>query len=313
MQDDRGIYIRKAESWGKGPLGEKVKDMQDEDGDMLFFFPGKCAGKTDMCANLDSLNPAYWRNMDKKMHYLWENGFVPYLETLRREQLSVWVHYHDFNASFARYINYIKVHYGTYNFVYSLVHWDYIEPDVRIDDLKGAFAYYHLKYGGMPLGQPVTAMIVESSYRYLGHMEVAPYLTCHSGGNANRGHGILANIEESYNLTPKAPGFNNEPYYVLHDVPWNRAGGEDIVPNSERDVYFARTHMYSNFFSGALGGHVFGSGAFGGCSMGEEPYEGDPAPWPKIWDALNNEALRQAFYFKNWFFRELVDGFRHLK
>lgn len=58
--------------------------------------------------------------------------------------------------------------------------------------------------------------------------------------------------------------------------------------------------MYSNFFSGALGGHVFGTGAFGGCSVGEEPYVGDPAPWPKIWEALNNDAFRQAQYFKKF-------------
>jgi hypothetical protein len=300
VQDDNGIYLRKAEAWGKGPLGEKVKDMPDEEGNMPFFFPGKCTGKTEMCANYDSLNPAYWRSMDKKMEYLWSNGFVPYIETVRRDQLPPWIHYHDFNASFARYLNYIKARYGSYNFIFSLVHWDWRQPGASIDDLKGAFSYYHLKYGTMPFGQPVTAMIVRSSLTYLGHIDVAPYLTCHSGGNSNRGHGILTDIEEFYNAEPHVPGFNNEPYYPLHDVPWNRAGGEDIVPNSERDNYFGRTHIYSNFFSGALGGHVFGTGAFGGCSVGEEPYVGDPAPWPKIWEALTIDALKQGLYFKKF-------------
>lgn len=304
VQDDKGIYIRKAEAWGKGPLGEKIKDMQDEDGNMPFCFPGKCAGKTDMCANYDSINPAYWRRMDRKMEYLFKNGFVPYIETIRRDQLPVWIHYHDFNTSFARYLNYLKARYGAYNFIFSLIHWDWEQPGASIDNLKGAFSYYHLKYGAMPFEQPVTAMIVNSSLKYLGHIDVAPYLTCHGGGNSNRGHGILADIEEFYNAEPKAPGFNNEPYYPLHDVPWNRAGGEVIVPNSERDNYFARTHMYSNFFSGALGGHVFGTGAFGGCSVGEEQYVGDPAPWPKIWEALNNDALKQGAYFK-----QFIDAF----
>ena len=300
VQDNNGVYLRKAEAWGKGPLGDKVKDMPDEDGNMPFFFPGKCAGKTDMCANYDSINPAYWRSMDVKMDYLSEQGMVPYIETIRRDQLPPWIHYHDFNASFARYLNYIKARYGAYNFIFSLVHWDWEQPGASIDDLKGAFSYYHLKYGTMPFGQPVTAMIVRSTYKYLGHIDVAPYLTCHSGGNSNRGHGILGDMEEFYNAEPQVPGFNNEPYYTMHDVPWNRAGGEDIIPNSERDNYFGRTHMYSNFFSGALGGHVFGTGAFGGCSVGEEPYVGDPAPWPKIWEALNNDALRQALYFKKF-------------
>ncbi|MBN1598072.1 MAG: DUF5060 domain-containing protein [Bacteroidales bacterium] len=300
VQDDNGIYIRKAEAWGKGPLGEKVKDMHDEEDNMPFFYPGKCAGKTDMCANYDSINPAYWQSMDKKMDYLWENGFVPYIETVRRDQLPPWIHYHDFNESFARYLNYIKARYGACNFIFSLVHWDWWQPGASIDDLKGAFSYYHLKYGPMPFEQPVTAMIVISSLRYLGHVDIAPYLTCHSGGNTNRGHGILTNIEEFYNAVPPVPGFNNEPYYPLHDVPWNRAGGEDIIPNSERDNYFGRTHMYSNFFSGALGGHVFGTGAFGGCTVGEEPYIGDPAPWPKIWAALNNDALKQGLWFKQF-------------
>ncbi len=300
VTDDNGIYLRKAEAWGKPPLGEHVKDMHDDDGNMPFFFPGKCAGKTDMCANYDSINPAYWKNMDTKMDYLWNSGFVPYIETVRRDHLSSWVHYYDFNESFARYLNYIKARYGTYNFIYSLVHWDWEQPGVTIGDLKGAFSYYYLKYGGMPFEQPVTAMIVESSLDYLGHVDVAPYLTCHSGGNSNRGHGILKNIESFYDQKPEVPGFNNEPYYPIHDVPWNRAGGEDIEPNSDRDNYFARVHMYDNFFSGALGGHVFGTGAFGGGTVGEERYIGDPAPWPKIWEALNNKALKQGEFFKRF-------------
>ncbi|MBW2643083.1 MAG: DUF4038 domain-containing protein [Deltaproteobacteria bacterium] len=312
VQDDNGIYIRKAESWGKAPLGEKVKDMHDEDGNMPFFFPGKCKGKSDACANYDKLNPAYWQNMDKKMDYLWKNGIVPSIETIRRDQLPVWVYYHDFNQSFARYLNYIKARYGAYNFIYSLVHWDTNQPGVTIDDLKGAFSYYHLKYGAMPFGQPVTAMAGGSSANLLGHIDAAPYLTCHSAGNTNRGHGILARIEEFYHLEPLAPGYNNEPYYPMHDVPWGRVGrtkrggagdpreGEDIISNSPRDNYLGRTHMYSNFFSGAFGGHVFGTGAFGGDSVGEPPYVGTPADWPKIWEALNNDALKQGQFFKKF-------------
>jgi hypothetical protein len=298
VQDDNGIYIRKAEAWGKAPLGEKVKDMHDEDGNMPFFFPGKCKGKSTVCANYDSLNPAYWQNMDKKMDYLLQNGFVPYIESVRRDQLPVWVHYYDFNQSFARYLNYIKARYGTCNFIFSLVHWDTGQEGISLDNLKGAFSYYYLKYGNLPFGQPVTAMIVESSSKYLGQSDEAPYLTCYSAGNTNRAHGILLEIEKIYNLTPKVPGFNNESYYPWHDVPWGRAGGIRVEPNSELDNYFGRSHMYSNLFSGALGGHVFGTGAFGGDSYGEPPYIGDPAHWPKIWEAITISSLRQGAHFR---------------
>ena len=297
VKDDNGIYIRK-DGWGKAPLGEKIKNMNDEAGNMPFFFPGKCKGKSTVCANYDSLNPAYWQNMDKKMDYLSQNGFVPYIESVRRDQLPVWIRYHAFNQSFARYLNYIKARYGSHNFIFSLVHWDSGQEGASIDNLKGAFSYFHLKYGRIPFGQPVTAMIVESSSKYLGNIDEAPYLTCQSSGNTNRGHGILSEIEKIYNLRPKVPGFNNEPYYAFHDVSWGRAGGIRVEPNSELDNYFARSHVYSNFFSGALGGHVFGTGAFGGDSKGEPPYMGAPAHWPKIWEAITVSSLRQGAYFR---------------
>ncbi len=42
---------------------------------------------------------------------------------------AAWKAYHNFNDSFARYLNYIKARYGTYNFIYSLTHNDGI-PDL---------------------------------------------------------------------------------------------------------------------------------------------------------------------------------------
>lgn len=300
VTDDNGVVLR--QGWPKAPTGETIKNMNDQDGNMPFCFPGKSKGRTDVCADFDRINPAYWQNMDKKMDYLWHNGFVPYIETVRRDHYASWTTYYNFRESFARYLHYIKARYGTYNFIYSLSHND-VRPRSKNDVTVEVFAHYHKKYGPMPFGQPVTAMMAESSLKYLGHVDTAPFLTCHCCGNWKRDHQILAYVREIYDQEPKVPGFNNEPYYSWHDVGFGRPDGERVIPNSDRDNYFARSHAYDNFFSGAFAGHVFGSGSFGGGTKGEPVYSADPK-WPKIWQTLRMPNYRQAGYFRNFILSE---------
>jgi hypothetical protein len=165
------------------------------------------------------------------------------------------------------------------------------------------FEYYHDKYGPMPFGQPVTAMMAESSLKYIGHIDTAPFLTCHCSGNWRRDHRLLDYIKEFFEQEPEVPGFNNEPYYSWHDVSFGRPDGERVIPNSDRDNYFARSHAYDSFFSGAFAGHVFGSGSFGGDTKGEPIFAVNPK-WPKIWQTLQMPNMKQAGYFREFVLSE---------
>jgi len=302
IKDDAGVQIRSG--WPKAPDGRRIKDMQDEDGNMPFAFPGRSRGKTDLCADYDRINPAYWQNMDKKMDYLGAQGFVPYVETVRRSHYASWKAYHDFDDSFSRYINYIKARYGAHNFIFSLTHNDGVpEGEGKNGFVHKAIIAYHGKYGGMPFGQPVTAMMSMSSMEYLGHVDESPFLTSHSFGNWNRDHRILKFVEDVFQKEPRVPGFSNEPYYSWHDVSFGRPDGEQVVSNSDRDNYFARAHAYDHFFSGAFGGHVFGSGSFGGDTKGE-PLFTTPPRWPYIWQTLKMPNIVQAKHFLGLVFSE---------
>jgi hypothetical protein len=127
-------------------------------------------------------------------------------------------------------------------------------------------------------------------------VDAIPYITCYEAGNLARDHRIYAKIEGFFNSSPHAPGFNDEPYYPYHNVSYAQVHGEVVVSNSARDNYFARAQMYGNFLSGALPGHVYGSGAFGGDTRGEPR----STQWPYIWEALRFSSLLQMEHFRDF-------------
>ncbi len=117
IQDNAGVPIRNA--WAKP--GGGATDMHDEDGNRPFVLPGKCQGMGDYCADYDQINPAYWQSLDTKYDYMWEQGFVPFMEAVRRDHGPSWKAYHTLNESYSRYLNYIAARYGVYNWVNSLL------------------------------------------------------------------------------------------------------------------------------------------------------------------------------------------------
>jgi len=48
-------------------------------------------------ADFDRIIPEYFQSLDKKMKYLSEQGFVPLLESVRRDNCPAWKAYFDFN------------------------------------------------------------------------------------------------------------------------------------------------------------------------------------------------------------------------
>jgi hypothetical protein len=288
LEDNSGVEIRDA--WRKPGDEDKCSDMHDEEGNHAFMFPGKCDGPVESCADFDRINPAYWQNLDRKFDYMQDNGFVPYMETIRRDHFHSWMEYHDFNESFVRFLGYIRARYNTHNFIYSLIHGDWMEEEL-VDQIDEALDLYYEKYGPMPFGQPTTAMAARSTLKFFGHIDESPWLEMHTSGNDDRHHGIYEEMELQFNHPNPIPVFNNEPYYIGHDNPPD-INGEAPVINSDRDNYFGRAQMYGNVFSGGLAGHVFGTLSWPGIATGE-PAPENPRYAAHWWEPFSFDSHAQ--------------------
>jgi hypothetical protein len=142
-------------------------------------------------------------------------------------------------------------------------------------------------------------LIDSSTYRRFGHGSQAPWLSMQSVGNDPRNHGIYPMIEKIFRLTPPQPVANLEPYYAGWNHTLNHPAGEAPPPNSARDNYFARAMMYGSVLSGALAGHVYGTGAYDVTTTGEAP------GWrPYIWQALRYKSGGQMQYLRRFILSE---------
>ena len=273
------------------------KDMHDEQGNRPFAVFTDREG----LANFDAINPAYFASLDRKMKHLASQGFVPFFETIRRDNAPSWKRYFDFNASYSRFVQYLIARYGAFNMVFSGIHLDWIPKDFSLtaDEFNEALTFHHRKYGPLPFGQPYTTLIDRSTFKAFGHGARAPWLNMHTVGNNPRNHAIYASIEELFALTPAYPAANLEPYYAGWNHQINRPGGETPEENSERDNYFARAMMYGSVLSGALAGHVYGTAAYDLTTTGE------PAGWrPHIWTALRYESGAQMKHLRDFVLSE---------
>ncbi|HWA24721.1 MAG TPA: DUF5060 domain-containing protein [Lacunisphaera sp.] len=304
-----GVYLRNAwEKFGFWAPNAKVttadgatttaKDMHDELGNRPFEM---MPGRDDGLANFDRVNPAYFRSLDRKMRHLADEGFVPFLEPVRRDNCPSWKAYFDFNVSYGRYVQYLIARYGAYNLVFSGIHLDWIPKNYSLtaDEFNAALKQRWKTYGSLPFGQPFTTLIDSSTYKVFGHGDKAPWLTMHAVGNKPRNHAIYASLEEIFRLSPAYPAANLEPYYTGWNHPINRPGGETPPENSDRDNYFARAMMYGSVLSGGLAGHVHGTAGYDVTSTGE------PAGWrPHIWTALRYESGGQMKYLRDFLLSE---------
>ncbi len=284
--DSNGIYVRNAwEKFGYPVDSVQVtsKDMRDEYGNKPFEMSQEHAGVADY----NHIIPAYFQSLDKKMQYLSEQGFVPLLETVRRDMGPTWKAYFDFNDTYSRYVQYLISRYGAYNFLFSGIHLDWIPElySLTADEFNEVLTYHLNKYGPLPFGQMHTTLINNSTFRQFGHAENCPWLTMHSVGNRPRDHRVSGALDTLFNLEPAYPAINFEPYYTGWDHSINMPGGERPPANSPRDNYFSRAQMYGSVLSGGLSGHVHGTAAYDITSTGEPD-----GMRPHIWDALKYES-----------------------
>jgi hypothetical protein len=267
------------------------KDMHDEQGHRPF----EVFVDREGLANFDRIDPRYFASLDRKMRHLADQGFVPFFETIRRDNAPSWKKYFDFNESYSRFVNYLVARYGAYNLIFSGIHLDWIPKNFSLtaDEFNEALTFHHAKYGPLPFGQPYTTLIDRSTYKAFGHGSQAPWLTMHTVGNNPRTHAIYASVEELFRLVPPMPAANLEPYYTGWNHAINRPGGETPAENSPRDNYFARAMMYGSVLSGALAGHVHGTAAYDVTTTGE------PAGWrPHIWTALRYDSGAQMQHLR---------------
>jgi hypothetical protein len=280
--DKKGIFYRNAwEEFGVMVPGGKptAKSMHDERG----YRPFEILPDREGLPDYDRIVPQFFRSLDRKMQLLNEQGFIAMLETVRRDVAPPWKAYFNFDESFSRFVEYMVARYGAYNLIFSKVHFDIYLPNLSLtaDEFNQAFNYHFKKYGPMPFGQPVTSLIDHATDTTFGTGEKAPWITMHSTGNKPRDHGIYADMERQFQLSPAMPTANLEPHYTGWVHGNNVVNGEQAESGSDRDNYFSRAQMYGCVLSGGLAGHVHGTGAYDVTSA-SEPRGGRPYFWEAL-------------------------------
>jgi hypothetical protein len=136
MNDPEKTTVRSA--WLEFGTGDSARTgsakNMDNEGGRPFVFPGKVPGFENMFPDVDRVNPDYFRYIDRKIDYLNEQGFVPFIEVSRRDASLLWKKYYGWPDSYARFIQYIWSRYQANNTVLSPIHLDIISESVGPDD-----------------------------------------------------------------------------------------------------------------------------------------------------------------------------------
>jgi len=265
---DDGVAIRAA--WEQAGTCS-AKDMHNEGG-RPFLFPGRVPGYEDVFPDVERLNPAYFRALDRKMACLNAHGFIPFLEAARRDVTPAWQAHYPWPTSYARYVQYVWARYQAFICVLSPLHFD--SPSLSVPARSLNAAVNDLVARNVPaFGNLLSCNAAGSSLLNFGGASEAPWLTLHQIGNLrdHNSHWLLTHIYEE--ARPARPALNGEPYYPG----W--PPGTTIAPDSAEADLGARSGMYGSLLSGGLAGHFYGSVGLWGGDVEPE------APW-KTWQAL---------------------------
>jgi hypothetical protein len=292
LQTPDGTILRSA--WRQAGT-DSAKDMHDENGNRAFLFPGRVPGFETVFPDLDRINPAYFRNLDRKIDYLNAEGMVPFIEVARRDIGQAWKKYYDWPESYSRYIQYIWSRYQADICLFSPIHFDYSGATVPAESWNTAANAVIEKYGPPPFGTLVSCNSNPSSLRDFGHTDKAKWLTFHQIGNGERTHNSFELLGEIFNTSPPVPAINGEPYYAGMDEAGRRrdanAVGEEGGPRGNLpSALYCRSAMYGSVLWGGLGGHIYGAGGWDGGLWGGNV---EPAANTHIWDVLPWESAGQ--------------------
>jgi len=270
---------------------QSAKDMHDEDGNRAFLFPGKVPGYEQYFPDVERINPAYFRNMDKKIDYLNSQGFVPFIEVSRRDIGQAWKKYYQWPASYTRYIQYIWSRYQANICLFSPIHLDSTGATIPPEQWSEAANKVIERYGHPPFGTLVGTNSNPSTLRNFGHTDKAKWLTFHQVGN-RRTHDLYSYLTEIFNASPPVPGINGEPYY---------AGMLDAAGGTEKSALYCRSAMYGSVLSGGLGGHIYGGGGWQGGLWSGEVEDASPTP---IWEVIKWRSADQMRHLRTFILSE---------
>jgi hypothetical protein len=283
-----GTVIRAA--WGQAGTGS-AKTMTDEAGRRPFRFPGKVPGYEQVVPDLERINPAYFKGLDRKVDYLNLRGMVAFIEVARRDIGQVWRRYYPWPESYTRYIQYVWSRYQANACLLSPIHFDTPHQSIPAEQWNRAANAVIDTCGPPPFGSPCGTNSNPSSLRNWGHTDVARWLTFHQVGN-RRTHDLYEHLTAIFRADPPVPGLNGEPYYD---------GMLDADPGSAKAALYCRSAMYGSVLSGGLAGHIYGAGGWqGGMWSGEVEPE---SKWP-IWDVIRWPSADDMRHLKHFILSE---------
>ena len=264
---------------------QSAKDMHDEDGNRAFLFPGKVPGYERYFPDVERINPAYFRNMDRKIDYLNSQGFVPFIEVSRRDIGQAWKKYYEWPQSYMRYIQYVWSRYQANICLFSPIHLDTTGATISPQEWNEAANQVIGRYGPPPFGTLAGTNSNPSTLRNFGHTDKAKWLTFHQIGN-RRTHDLYPYLTEIFNTSPPVPGINGEPYY---------AGMLDAEGGTEKSALYCRSAMYGSVLSGGLGGHIYGAGGWNGGLWSGEVEDASTSP---IWEVIKWKSADQMRHLR---------------
>lgn len=290
MDDSAHTTVRSA--WLEYGTGS-AKNM-DNEGGRPFFFPGRVPGYEMVFPNVDSINPEYFKYIDRKIDYLNANGFIPFIEVSRRDAGLCWYKYYGWPESYARFIEYIWARYQANNDVLSPIHLDIIDETVSPADYTAAIHEVFRKFGLPPFGTLLSANANPSTLENWGD---SSWVTLQQIGNM-REHNNYWYLTEIYDLKDPKPALNGEPYYAGYKD--DRGPGAanyklGATGGSKLDNAFVRSGIYGSFLSGGLAGHVYGAEGIWGADI-------EPSAPTHMWDAFQWRSGAEMQYLRTFAF-----------
>jgi hypothetical protein len=286
-----GTYVRAA--W-KQPGTNSAKDMHNTGG-RPFEFPGKIPGYEDVFPDMDRVNPAYFRELDRKIDLLNAEGFVPFIEVSRRDAGQAWKRFHDWPESYARFINYVFARYHANITFLSPIHYDYYLQTITAEEYAEPIARALEQHGKPPFGTMLTANPNPSTLVNFGP---GSWVDLHQSGNV-REHYTYWYLTEMFGAERK-PAINGEPYYAgLHQLgtPYPLR----VPPDSDADGYYVRSGLYGSFLSGGLAGFIYGA-------EGIWQADTEPESLYKMWDSFQWKSAGEVQHLKTF---AMVKGLRY--
>jgi hypothetical protein len=268
--------------FGTGPDNRTgtAKNMKNEGG-RPFLFPGKVPGYEDIFPDVDRINPEYFKYLDRKIDYLNEQGFVPFIEVSRRDASECWRKYYNWHESYSRYIEYVFSRYQANNTVLSPIHLDIIQESITIPEFLDAINTAFERYGRPPFGNLLSANANPST---LVNWGAHSWVTLQQTGN-KREHEYYWYLTQIFRDPNPQPGLNGGPYYAGYVDARGLGGGYKFGAQggTPKDDQYVRSAIYGNVLSGGLAGHVYGAEGIWGADI-------EPSAPTHIWDAFQGPS-----------------------